>query len=34
MTILVELRLLIREALKSLMTEISYRVVCEVGSYS
>ena len=33
-TIIVELRLLIREALKSLITENSYRVVCEVGSIS
>ena len=33
-TIIVESRLLIREALKSLMTESSYRVVCEVGSIS
>ena len=33
-TIIVESRLLIREALKSLMTENSYRVVCEVGSIS
>ena len=33
-TIIVESRLLIRKALKSLMTESSYRVVCEVGSIS
>ena len=33
-TIIVESRLLIRQALKSLMTENSYRVVCEVGSIS
>jgi two-component system nitrate/nitrite response regulator NarL len=33
-TIIVESRLLIREALKSLITESSYRVVCEVGSIS
>ena len=31
-TIIVELRLLIREALKSLMAENSYRVVCDIGS--
>jgi two-component system, NarL family, nitrate/nitrite response regulator NarL len=33
-TIVVESRLLVREALKSLMAENSYRVVCEVGSIS
>jgi two-component system, NarL family, nitrate/nitrite response regulator NarL len=33
-TIVVESRLLVREALKSLMEENSYRVVCEVGSIS
>ena len=33
-TIIVESRLLIRKALKSLMTESFYRVVCEVGSIS
>ena len=33
-TIIVDPRLLIRKALKSLMTESSYRVVCEVGSIS
>ena len=33
-TIIVESRLLIRKALKSLMSESSYRVVCEVGSIS
>jgi two-component system nitrate/nitrite response regulator NarL len=32
--IVVESRLLVREALKSLMAESSYRVVCEVGSIS
>ena len=31
-TIVVESRLLVREALKSLMTKHSYRVVCDVGS--
>ena len=31
-TIIVELRLLVREALKSLMAENSYRVVCDIGS--
>jgi two-component system, NarL family, nitrate/nitrite response regulator NarL len=33
-TIVVESRLLVREALKLLMEESSYRVVCEVGSIS
>jgi two-component system nitrate/nitrite response regulator NarL len=33
-TIVVELRQLVRKALKSLMEESSYRVVCEVGSMS
>src|SRR4029077_7384723 len=33
-TIIVDSRLLIREALKSLMEKSSYRVVCEVGSIS
>jgi len=31
-TIVVESRLLVREALKSLMTKNSYRVVCDIGS--
>jgi len=31
-TVVVESRLLVREALKSLMAENSYRVVCDVGS--
>jgi hypothetical protein len=31
-TIVVESRLLVREALKSLMANNSYRVVCDVGS--
>jgi two-component system nitrate/nitrite response regulator NarL len=33
-TIVVETRLIVREALKLLMEESSYRVVCEVGSIS
>ena len=31
-TVVVESRLLVREALKSLMTKNSYRVVCDIGS--
>jgi two-component system nitrate/nitrite response regulator NarL len=31
-TVVVEKRLLVREALKSLMASLSYRVVCDVGS--
>ena len=31
-TVVVEFRLLVREALKSLMTKNSYRVVCDIGS--
>ena len=31
-TIVVESRLLVREALKSLMAENSYRVICDIGS--
>src|SRR5258708_32658477 len=31
-TIVVESRLLVREALKSLMAKNSYRVVCDIGS--